>query len=557
MSVTLGKYLPTSFNARFSSPPSSLYESEDDLTPLETPTRQPKRRVRRERSRYVLPMVIGSGEDKVEIMACPDSGSDENIMSLEWADRLGLHIQKPGHQTTRFSLANGKITEAIGQVTAQCSFGAGPPLNETMFACVFHVFKSLAVPVIIGMEFLEQTETLSKHRGRLVEQLVPSMQALRVNSVGRPRRNLICQLDSSVGCASADTGSDLDLVSLQFARSRAFKIESAYEQLEFADCSVGYTSGVINASFSVRKLSDVDGVLPRGDTLHLDFYVLEDLNADILVGQATIDDLDLFSLHRESFLPSGPKYGEPDVNIIRHIGALERLASKITNKLKDKASSGTSNSTESELAAELGLEDQRENARREAARSEIEGLTGPAKLKAQQYESSRIFDYEEIRKARLNSYFEPGTGSITSAASALENNSSKSTSIRNATPSQRGNFRCHFPGCTAQPFYTQYLLNSHAKVHSSVPLLYCPIEGCPRSQGGSGFHRSSELIRHGLVHDSPGYICPFCPDQEHKYPRPDNLLRHVRVFHGDKDKDDPLLREVLSQRVERRRRHGI
>jgi hypothetical protein len=33
------------------------------------------------------------------------------------------------------------------------------------------------------------------------------------------------------------------------------------------------------------------------------------------------------------------------------------------------------------------------------------------------------------------------------------------------------------------------------------------------------------MIRHGLVHQSPGYVCPFCPDREHKYPRPDNLQR--------------------------------
>jgi hypothetical protein len=38
------------------------------------------------------------------------------------------------------------------------------------------------------------------------------------------------------------------------------------------------------------------------------------------------------------------------------------------------------------------------------------------------------------------------------------------------------------------------------------------------------------MIRHGLVHDSPGYVCPFCPDREHKYPRPDNLQRYVEQF---------------------------
>ncbi|KAL4898177.1 hypothetical protein BDV59DRAFT_986 [Aspergillus ambiguus] len=125
-----------------------------------------------------------------------------------------------------------------------------------------------------------------------------------------------------------------------------------------------------------------------------------------------------------------------------------------------------------------------------------------------------------------------------------------------------GTYKCSHPGCNALPFQTQYLLNSHAKVHSQDRPHFCPVEGCPRGLGGKGFKRKNEMIRHGLVHNSPGYMCPFCPDQQHKYPRPDNLQRHVRVHHVDKDKDDPLLRQVLAQRPEgstrgRRRRNNV
>ncbi|KAL4884335.1 hypothetical protein BJY04DRAFT_215304 [Aspergillus karnatakaensis] len=115
---------------------------------------------------------------------------------------------------------------------------------------------------------------------------------------------------------------------------------------------------------------------------------------------------------------------------------------------------------------------------------------------------------------------------------------------------QTGTFKCSHPGCTAAPFQTQYLLNSHANVHSQDRPHFCPVEGCSRGYGGKGFKRKNEMIRHGLVHNSPGYVCPFCPDQQHKYPRPDNLQRHVRVHHVDKNKDDPALRNVLSQRPE-------
>ncbi|KAJ5207420.1 hypothetical protein N7491_001949 [Penicillium cf. griseofulvum] len=111
-----------------------------------------------------------------------------------------------------------------------------------------------------------------------------------------------------------------------------------------------------------------------------------------------------------------------------------------------------------------------------------------------------------------------------------------------------GSYKCTHAGCTAAPFQTQYLLNSHANVHSQDRPHFCPVEGCPRALGGKGFKRKNEMMRHGLVHNSPGYVCPFCPDQQHKYPRPDNLQRHVRVHHVDKNKDDPILRQVLAQR---------
>jgi hypothetical protein len=111
-------------------------------------------------------------------------------------------------------------------------------------------------------------------------------------------------------------------------------------------------------------------------------------------------------------------------------------------------------------------------------------------------------------------------------------------------PNHHG-YTCDYPGCNAAPFQTQYLLrcvtpafalseiellvltitSSHRNVHSSSRPHYCPVKDCPRSEGGKGFKRKNEMIRHGLVHKSPGYVCPFCPDREHKYPRPDNLQR--------------------------------
>ncbi|EXJ81922.1 hypothetical protein A1O1_07989 [Capronia coronata CBS 617.96] len=129
----------------------------------------------------------------------------------------------------------------------------------------------------------------------------------------------------------------------------------------------------------------------------------------------------------------------------------------------------------------------------------------------------------------------------------------------NAAQSSRvsvGTYKCTFQGCVAAPFQTHYLLNSHMNVHSDTRAHFCPVKGCRRGLGGQGFKRKNEMIRHGLVHTSPGYGCPFCPDQQHRYPRPDNLQRHVRVHHKDRSPNDPELREVLNQRPESRNQGG-
>lgn len=64
-------------------------------------------------------------------------------------------------------------------------------------------------------------------------------------------------------------------------------------------------------------------------------------------------------------------------------------------------------------------------------------------------------------------------------------------------PGQQG-YVCTFPNCTAAPFQTQYLLNSHQNVHSNQRPHFCPVEGCPRGPGGQGFKRKNEMIRYVL-----------------------------------------------------------
>lgn len=107
-------------------------------------------------------------------------------------------------------------------------------------------------------------------------------------------------------------------------------------------------------------------------------------------------------------------------------------------------------------------------------------------------------------------------------------------------------YKCTHIGCSSI-FGTQYLLNAHMSYNCKSRPHFCPIQSCPRARGGRGFRRKNEVLRHGLVHASPGYICPFCPSNElqHRYPRAHNLQRHLRIHHRDIAQEDPDLWEIL------------
>lgn len=70
-------------------------------------------------------------------------------------------------------------------------------------------------------------------------------------------------------------------------------------------------------------------------------------------------------------------------------------------------------------------------------------------------------------------------------------------SQRNANAGQ--GYMCPWPGCTAPPFQTQYLLNSHTNVHSNQRPHFCPVKDCPRGPGGQGFKRKNEMVRYVIA----------------------------------------------------------
>ena len=111
-----------------------------------------------------LPIILGGRT----VHSLPGSGSEENIIAKDLADALGLKYQESPQEQMEFRRGNNKIFKAIGCVTVLCKFAKDP---DVQIERLLHVLKSLVRPLIMGMKFLDVTETLTKNNYRLQSSL--------------------------------------------------------------------------------------------------------------------------------------------------------------------------------------------------------------------------------------------------------------------------------------------------------------------------------------------------------------------------------------------------
>ncbi len=92
------------------------------------------------------------------------------------------------------------------------------------------------------MPFLDKTETLANYRHPLQMLEVPTSGPLQLCGLNKPRRRMCC-------LANADTGFELDLMSLSHAQHRNFTlngVESSTSVLQFADGSRSHLGGELD-----------------------------------------------------------------------------------------------------------------------------------------------------------------------------------------------------------------------------------------------------------------------------------------------------------------------
>ncbi|KAH7318378.1 hypothetical protein B0I35DRAFT_241425 [Stachybotrys elegans] len=256
-----------SFTLPFDPPPSYNFEPEPD--PISRASSQgreiiPEKGQNRKEAQAPVLRGLTTYEvpgrlDGVQINALPDWGSSVDAISADLARKLGWKME--GGDVRRIRLPGGQVTESIGSATAGFQFQGEDQVHRR----TFQVLRKSLYEVVLGRNFLRQTQTLTNFCHRIVEKMRPCIQKgtklfLMDDS---PSDLLRCVVNGSAGSVLPDTGSDLMLVSGSFARRNRFKVHRGpryRRQLQLINGSTIWTDGMVLSAELQFDAPPIDGL---------------------------------------------------------------------------------------------------------------------------------------------------------------------------------------------------------------------------------------------------------------------------------------------------------
>ena len=287
------------------------------------------RQPRQPKTRLGLPITIDSHGKNATVLACADTGAEVNVMSESLARALD-YTYDANATKKEFVLANGKIVESIGELYAPCSFGVETDIVTAM-SCMFYVLQQVAGDMIMGLAFLEKTKTMTEHRQRLVRVPRHAFQALSVCAIDRPQQLLRCDMKNQTTLVTMDSGSEIDLMSPQLAFDRGYEILPGEFEIELADGSIATTKGFTSVTLTVS--SPTQHMRMRSQAT-ADFYLLDNLFHEVIVGQDTQEELRVFKHHQDAIVQASEVFGPLGLNLIRLLGRADRMISWVKDKFR-------------------------------------------------------------------------------------------------------------------------------------------------------------------------------------------------------------------------------
>jgi hypothetical protein len=183
-----------------------------------------------------------------------------------------------------------------------------------------------------------------------------------------PKRRLACYLQAQLVLACADTGSEGDFISREYATKRGFEIEPVADHERYiilATGKLGVLTGKVRVKFDTferaeppeaqiveveDRMAPVDAEIAVGESTYgIDgsrespsdtsvpskavpehcrtFYVFDDLTCSVVLGEELLDSINVFQLHRRSFVDVPDMFeahSSLDFNTIKWANSLEK-----------------------------------------------------------------------------------------------------------------------------------------------------------------------------------------------------------------------------------------
>ncbi|KAL4780701.1 hypothetical protein BJX76DRAFT_360614 [Aspergillus varians] len=272
-----------------------------------------------------LPLVINGSS----VHAIPDTGADENVISIKCASALNLCIEVD-RDPAIFKLANGRCVKSCGIVRTPLAFARGTSKHQIK-EVLFKVFPALAVPMIMGRKFLKDTQTLSKYDDRLHRPSSHFPHSVpRVLHLSAPKQRLRCYLNGFPVYANADTGAEMNLASPQWAAKHKVAVEKpapGHDRVMLADGSIARITGQFSAKFCVSHKAFTK-----------QFFILDGLTSDVLLCQELLLDIRAFKEQKKAFIELDSPDTFADLNLVSWLSKREKKFLKLFRKDTPKPS---------------------------------------------------------------------------------------------------------------------------------------------------------------------------------------------------------------------------
>ncbi|CVK85335.1 hypothetical protein FPRO06_07535 [Fusarium proliferatum] len=231
---------------------------------------------------YTVKVLVGPNQHQID--ALPDTGAKRNFVSQQLVESLGL-VPKDSTKET-FRLPSGASIKSCGAVDVSFTF-LGESEHHLLDCCIL---PKCTQDLILCQTFLKATGTLTKFAHRITRSLRKLAPRFRFNLIEDDTCCLQGSFDDIPSIALADTGCDAMLISADFARRHSLEIDKGVEHrhlVEYADGSLDTTTGIIRDSTWQFRSSR--------NKIPCDFYVLDDLKADIVLSSHFIFQHEIFS----------------------------------------------------------------------------------------------------------------------------------------------------------------------------------------------------------------------------------------------------------------------